>query len=75
MYVFGVLFYDFVGLVVVYVFGGWVVLLVVLLFGVCYGCYVKDGWIVVYLLLNILFFVFGVWVFVVGWFGFNVMSV
>lgn len=67
-------FYDFVGFVVVYVLGGWLVLVVVLLLGSCNGCYC-DGKLVVMVLLSILFLVLGLWILIIGWFGFNVMSV
>lgn len=35
-------FFDFVGFILVYFIGGWVVLVGVILIGVCFGCFGFD---------------------------------
>jgi Amt family ammonium transporter len=68
-------FHDFAGSVVVHAVGGWIALPAVILLGSRANRYRKDGAISAHPPSNIPFLALGAWVLVVGWFGFNVMSV
>lgn len=62
-------FIDFVGLIVVYSIGGWMVLVVIMVIGVCQGRFDSNMFFLVGS--NLFLFVFGILLIWVGWFGFN----
>ncbi len=69
--IFGSVFHDFAGSVVVHSIGGWIALPAIILLGVRRGRYsgnfdTRPN--------NIAYLVLGSWILVIGWFGFNVMS-
>ncbi|MFZ5985549.1 MAG: ammonium transporter [Bacillota bacterium] len=69
--VFGSVFHDFAGSVVVHSIGGWIALPAIILLGARTGRYsghldTRPS--------NIPFLSLGSWILIVGWFGFNVMS-
>ncbi len=71
---FGVPFHDFAGSVVVHAVGGWLALGAVVMLGVRWGRYRRDGGVVGIPPSNIPYLALGSWLLSVGWFGFNVMS-
>ena len=72
---FGAEFHDFAGSVVVHAVGGWIGLAAVLLLGARRGRYTREGSISAHPPSSIPFLALGAGILVVGWFGFNVMSV
>lgn len=71
----GATFHDFAGSVVVHAVGGWIALPAVILLGARANRYRKDGGMSAHPPSNIPFLALGAWILIVGWFGFNVMSV
>ena len=71
---FGASFHDFAGSVVVHAMGGWIALPAVILLGARQGRYGNGGKISAHPPSSIPFLALGAWIFIVGWFGFNVMS-
>lgn len=72
MYMFGDEgFFDFVGLGIVYMVGVVVVLVGVFVFGVCKGKYIVDGKVNVISGVNLFLVILGIFIFWMGWFGFN----
>jgi len=69
--VFGTVFHDFAGSVVVHSIGGWIALPAILILGARKGRYTSHFDTQPN---NISHLVLGSWILVVGWFGFNVMS-
>lgn len=67
----GMGFQDFVGLMVVYLIGGWVVFVGIVVFGLCFGCFLCKGEVCFIFGYNLIFVVVGGFIFWVGWFGFN----
>lgn len=68
-------FVDFVGSIVVYSVGGWIVLVAVLIIGLCVGCFFEEGDVCCFNANNLLFSVLGALLLWFGWFGFNGGSV
>jgi len=69
--IFGSVFHDFAGSVVVHSIGGWIALPAIIILGVRRGRYAgnfdtRPN--------NIAYLVLGSWILIIGWFGFNVMS-
>lgn len=69
--IFGTVFHDFAGSVVVHSIGGWIALPAMIILGARTGRY-KKGFST--RPNNISYLVLGSWILIVGWFGFNVMS-
>lgn len=64
-------FFDFVGVMVVYLLGVWVGLVVVLVIGFCMGCFNLDGILNIILGYLSVFLLGGLLIFFIGWLGFN----